>query len=471
MTYQPVTIPGFEQGLIQNQDPHLIPDDAQPTLFNAYQWRKRINKKGGNRWLGLEGRIGVRLLPITFPGAIPATVDDLTVFGLTAVPIEPGTLTYYDGATTYTDTPTTMILGALTGVPGSTIDYTTGAIAGFPPLVGAGYIRWIRLIDAYSPVMGLRIKESPAINNEELIAFDRRSAYSFNAATNVFDYTSFFKDTNNPCYWTGTNYQFFQSCNAYGAMFATNGGYGWFSLAHEEEIVISATEGPAPGGLGDPIRWYDGSGWVNFIPPLATPGVGSRYLLGGKFVVQFKSRLIVLNTWEGITNKTSAEQHRNRMRYCKPYSPFYSKKPVGTSAVDAESWFETPGKGGAIDFPTSEAISGVGFYKDLLVVFFERSTWLVASTGDSNNPFVLQKINPDFGCESPDSTIQFDDSILAVGNTGITATTNVSSERMDQKIPDLVFAFHNENHGIERVHGIRNFFPQMAMWTYRESES
>ena len=49
--------------------------------------------------------------------------------------------------------------------------------------------------------------------------------------------------------------------------------------------------------------------------------------------------------------------------------------------------------GGYIDASTEEQIVSAEFIKDRLIVYFERSTWELAYTGNEVLPFVWQKIN------------------------------------------------------------------------------
>ena len=40
--YSPLKIVGMSTGLVQDREEFLLPDDAYPTLQNAYVWRERI---------------------------------------------------------------------------------------------------------------------------------------------------------------------------------------------------------------------------------------------------------------------------------------------------------------------------------------------------------------------------------------------------------------------------------------------
>lgn len=154
----------------------------------------------------------------------------------------------------------------------------------------------------------------------------------------------------------------------------------------------------------------------------------------------------------------------SRVRFCHYGSP-----------LSVNAWYEanqTDNAGGVgdgagyNDAATEEQIISAEFIKDRLIVFFERSTWELAYTGNAVQPFQWQKINTELGSESQFSTVPFDTQILTVGNTGVHACTGPNVQRIDVKIPDQVFRITNKNVGVQRVVGIRDFFPEMVYWTF-----
>jgi len=122
-----------------------------------------------------------------------------------------------------------------------------------------------------------------------------------------------------------------------------------------------------------------------------------------------------------------------------------------------------------IDIPTNEHIISVFFMRDVLLVKCERSSWKIVYTGNEFLPFVFQKINTELGCESTFSIVPFDQGVFAIGNYGITVDDSVNVRRIDEKIPDIVFQFNNDQEGIKRVYGIRDFSNQLVYWTYPNS--
>jgi len=226
---------------------------------------------------------------------------------------------------------------------------------------------------------------------------------------------------------------------------------------------------------GDGIRYYDGFGagvgWRNFAPPLqssATPD----YLMGALIVLPFKDRLIALNTIERPFLGGGAS-HPQRARWSQNGTPFYATTNVYAAGVPnpGYSWTEDIGRGGYIDAPTNEIIISAAYIKDALIVFFERSTWQLRYSGSELLPFVWERINEELGAESTFSPVQFDKSILAVGDKGVISSNTLGVERIDQKIPDEVFNFHNDNEGVKRVHGIRDFYKEMVYWTFPDDDT
>ena len=220
---------------------------------------------------------------------------------------------------------------------------------------------------------------------------------------------------------------------------------------------------------GDGIRWYDGTGWVNFLPQVD----GTNYLMGSLIIVSYRNRLVMLNTTEGTAFGASTH-YAQRARWCQNGTPYYNATvPTGfTGGFDVNAWrSDVVGKGGFIDAPTGEQIISADFYKDTLIVFFERSTWQLRYTGNETLPFIWERINVDLGGESTFSIIPFNDGIVAVGNYGIVSCDATGVKRIDQIIPDEVFDFHNGNDGPKRVYGIRDYPKQLVYWTFPNSAS
>lgn len=375
---QPFLIANMEVGLERDRDPWLLPDEAFPTLEDAYLFRGKIKRRLGYENLG-------RLV---------------------------------------------------TEVGGNDT---------------------INLL----PVMGLRTRELSVINQEQLIGFDTIKANRFSTSLDKFVDISFYKTTATAFSWSGTDSDFFWTTNYLLAFWATNGIRGFQSTPD------------ASAGSGDGIRWYDGTGWINFLPQIDN-AASPNFLMGAKIIVAYRNRLVMLNTIEGSDYNTFTA-FRQRARWCQNGTPYYDANvPSGydPAGFEADAWnADVVGKGGYFDAPTSEQIISAAFINDTLVVYFERSTWKLSYYGDPILPFVWERVNVELGAESTFSVIPFDAGLLGVGNYGIVISNGNEIKRIDQKIPDEVFKIHNGNDGVQRVYGIRDFPKQLVYWTFPDEKS
>ncbi len=298
--------------------------------------------------------------------------------------------------------------------------------------------------------MGLASFELPNINNEQLIAFDTRFAYEYGLTG--FERLST-ETTAGASTWVGSNSQFFWTTN----------GIGTFE--YQNFLYVTNFDEDDPNFM----RYFDGSTWTVLRPKVSSLVVGPPLVLDifldtCRMLVVFKNRMIALNTWESESpdgiNYTQ-RHYAQRARY----------STVLDSPVGVDSWRQDiPGKGSAIDAPTSESIVTSEFVKDRLIVYFERSTWEIVYTGNQANPFTWQRINTELGAESTFSVIPFDKVAIGVGNVGIHACNGSNVERIDDKIPDEIFDFNNETNEPERVYGIRDYFVEMIYWSFPDGD-
>lgn len=320
--------------------------------------------------------------------------------------------------------------------PGSnfgTVNYVTGAIT-ITHTAGAGVAASASF--SYNPgipVMGLRTRDLSQINNSQMVAFDQTYAYIFNGA----EFEEFLPGTT----WTGTDSQFFWSTN----YFVGTGNLKIFWVTN----------------FNDPIRYTNGvpgTNWVNFTPII---NVAGGMLLNALTMLPFRSRLMAFNTIE------SDGVHPQRIRWAAIGTPFATVSPI-VNVASANAWRDDiRGKGGFLDIPTSEDIITVGYVRDNLVIYCEHSTWQLRYTGRSIAPFQIERVNSELGVESTFSAIQFDTSLVGIGDKGVVECDSYQSERIDIKIVDLVIDdINNINQGPQRVHGIRDFQQRLAFWTY-----
>ena len=279
--------------------------------------------------------------------------------------------------------------------------------------------------------MGLLTYEQPLVADDFIIGFDTRFAYKYLAGWIRISTEA----SPGAASWIGDNTQFF---------WATT----WRGAQAYQKIFFVTNNNP-----NEKMRFFDGTTWDYFFPSILSGG--GTFLITAQILVVFKNRLLALNTYEG-TAPGAGNLFSNRCRYSKIGSP-----------LDADAWYQdVPGKGNAIDAPTSEAIVTALFVKDRLIVYFEKSTWELVYLGNQAFPFGWQKINTDLGAESSFTIIALESQAIGIGNVGIHACNGSVVNRIDQKIPDLVFDIHEVNGGIQRVYGIRDFQNEMLYWSY-----
>lgn len=529
--YDPLYIKAYETGLVKSRQNFILPNDAYPILENAYVWRERIKRKKAYQLLGRlrrqfdnlsignsgaspwtfnlftlgsitsepnatieKGSFTIYITPSSVTGTIIGynnttncevftsaphgltTGDSISISGVTIVPqsgedainggpyiisvvtttsftINKNSLTWgiYASGGTWTQTVATTTLfdqgdGTLATNPVSsitgTINYVsgdvtiTGAATGQPTVIDFNYFPAI-------PVMGIRKRDLQNASNDQTVFFDQKYAYIYNNG-----FQEFLPGTT----WTGQNYEFFWTTNY------------WVDQAFNK--VFWATNYSVS---GDPIRYtngQDGTNWVDFTPQLDSAG---NLLLQALALLPFRGRLLAFNTAEGTTG--TGTRYTNRIRWAAIGTPFTVTSAIVTT-VNPNAWRDDiRGQGGFLDIPTNEDIVSVGFVRDNLVIYCESSTWQLRYTGRTIAPFQIERVNSELGSGSTFSAIQFDTSLISVGDKGIVECDSFKAERIDVKIPDFVFELQDQNNGQKRIHGIRDFINRLAYWTYCSEEA
>lgn len=447
MAYDRFLIAPLNTGYETDLKPWLIPDDAYALLVNMYVFRGRLRKRFGSRLMGtgsgaqaqLSSRLSINIgstdgsgnISLTVPGSV-FKVGQLFSIGTeiltVAVAGTPGVLLTTGTSATHTYNTSTGAL-VITGAAAATIAY-------FYPA---------------EPVMGLTQYQSGAINNQPSYGFDTQFAYTFDASLGRWVRSQ----SGGAPIFHGNNSQFFWAYNWRGitpnlkSLFVTN---------------FNATV-PTPGAGDDPMWAFNGTTWSNFSTSTIFLTDGS-YVQTAKIIIGFKNRLLLLNVIERNADGTNSS-YVNRLRYSFNGYPFAANAWLQPKQTNAG----LSGAGaGFLDCPTEEAIIGAEFIKDQLIVLFERSTWSLVYTGNQILPFVWQKINTELGSQSTFSVVPFDKVVLAIGNTGVHACNGSNVERIDIKIPDLVFRIFDKATGVSRVAGIRDYFTEMVYWTFPQDD-
>lgn len=449
--YTPLKITGNKTGLVQEREEHLLPDDAYPTLQNAYIYRERIIRKQG---VQLLGRLQ-RSVSVNGNNLVGGQINLIAALGLElTATIAPFTIDIISGGSTYKDPLGNGVLVTTLGPgTGGTINYATGDL-----VINGGGIQAITGTVEYNPnlpVMGIRVKELQNSQADLTVIFDQSYAYIYSQPSLKFIEWipgTFWNNVGNPV--TATD--FFWSTNYW----ISNDPP--FKSTNQKLFWVTNNTGQF-GAAADPIRISDGQTWVDFVPPnFGQIDAGPTYLVQCLSFLPYRGRLVCFNTWEG-PNFATALHYSNRIRWStigNPFIPFSAGPPATGSWRD-----DIRGQGGFLDIPTSEDIVSVGFVRDNLVIYCERSTWQLRYTGRSIAPFQIERVNSELGGEGPFSAIQHDTSLVGIGDKGIVECDSYKSTRFDIKIPDFVYKIAETNNGPFRVHGIRNFPTRLDYWT------
>jgi len=451
MAYDKFLIAPLNSGLDTSLKSWMISDDAFERLNNAYVFRGRVRKRFGGRLSGqgattavqksLYSRLAISL--INAGTGLPVKTHAGTGDAADRVP---GRIFKKGQLFSVGDVLFTVISDVAGAQP--MLCTNSPATSGTFNVTNGDFTITAAPLDTQvffypsEPVMGLDLYESGVINNHPAFAFDTQFAYKY--AGGRWAQTPF--PTGVPLHGNDTN--FIWSANWNGLtpdltyMFSSN----YYAL--NPTGAVDATD--------DPIYYYTGTAWVAFTPTFLTAG---DKILTAKIIVAFKDRLLLLKTIEVNAAGTTNTEHKARCRFCHNGSP-----------LSAEAWLEpnqaTANGGGWVDAATEEGIVSAEFIKDRLIVYFERSTWELAYTGNQVLPFVWQKLNTELGSESTFSSVPFDKVVLTVGSNGVHACNGSNVERIDTKIPDEVFKFESEEAGVIRVAGVRDYKTEMVYWTY-----
>lgn len=470
----------LQTGMQLDMPPWQTMEDSFQSLNNMYVYLGRIKKRFGSVLLG---RLRVNLGNTDGSGNISVTVPGASFNIGQGFSIGAEFFTVYQ-----TGTPAVMLdTGAATV---KTFNTTTGALV----IHGAAATTAVYYYPAL-PVMGLTNYQVGPFNDEPSFAFDTEFAYKYDATTAAWSHSGTYAAGVLIPTWHGNNLDFFWADN-------------WRGITPDLKIMF-VTNFFANIGLGqvtdDPIWSLNNATWTPFsYSPDATqnPANSQPFTItttkqdgGGKWsiptnfvqscriIVQFKDRLLLLNTIENNCNgATNALLSMTPATYLTSTNTSFTNRcrySINGSPFAANAWLEynqqwQPGAAGTvftsagagfIDAPTDDTIVSAEFIKDRLIVFFDRSTWEIVYTGNEQYPFYWQKINTELGSQAPQSSVPFDKSILTFGETGIHACSGANVDRIDAKIPIKAFDIQQVNLQQTRIAGIRDYFNEMVYWS------
>ena len=424
-------------GEITRYKPFLLPSGAFEQLRNMYVFREIIRKRAGALVMDTSQpvadqqeftRFRINLGP-TVAGALAGIVPG-TVFKIGQM--------FSIGTAKYTVVTAGAVQPMLQTVATTTATYSTtnGAFNFVGAPAGDVYFY------PAEPVMHFGIYETSTINLETTIGFDTQFAYTY---TNGSGWNRLTGGGGNNTWTTDANKNFYY--------------WSWsFRGAADYDYTFYVTNNVA----ADAMRYYDGTNWNAWgsaaTTPLGSPSPNIPFIKTARVIIDAPDTLLLMNTLENDGAMVPTDRRFvNRIRYSAPTTRL--------APTNAGAWLVT-NKAGFIDLPTKEAITAAIRLKDVTIIACERTYFRLSQTGNELEPYVVEEINSEQGGESVNSLIGFDEQILGFGSTGIDACNGQNVKRIDELIPTEIFEVNNANSGVERVQGLRDFFNEMAYWTY-----
>lgn len=429
MSFKPLLIAPIKSGVQENVDSWMIPEDAFIHLDNAFIEQGRVRKKP---LYELLGRLAKAVTAESL-GVAPGPTYSGT---LAQVGIVPGSLIITDGVKTATDDGTCGFSGDVTA---GTINYATGAYSitfdgATVAAVEADY-SWYPML----PCMGLHTYEKAAVNYEDTIAFDTTASYIFDSASTQFTHITGAAVPNDNV-WSSNNSQFFSTCNH------------WYDASNNR--LFWAVNGKAQNTNKDGIKFYNGTQWEALRPVINAAGA---FLEGASVIIPYKNMLFVMNT---IENGGAAVNYGNRVRWCQNGTPLIS--------VEADAWRQDiNGKGGNWDIATTEVITGAKEYMGNIIIFCERSVFLMKFTGETELPIRIIKISDVYGSEGINGPVVDEKGCFFIGNENIAAFNGTKVAPIDEAIPRFVTdEINNDNEAVNRLASIRDSYYKSILWSY-----
>jgi hypothetical protein len=490
-----IFIGNFSKGLTQNRLPFVIDNDAFPMMLNSYSWRGRIKKKRGTSLLGrlafTNGAnpqnnpvMGLRDFIFqngVYPLLLAFDTTNSYMFNQTTNPGFFYNVSFYKGSGApavwsgqdYQQFWTTNYQGALWATNGKPGFQYTGPISNITPTAAPTSTLTVTVpntfqVGDYVFLYGI-IDPSPIPAGQTSL---NGVSGIVTAAGNPFTMT------------VGT------LANPVTATYA-NSTYNSTSIV--QSITRTLTAGQ------DGIRWFDGdptsgtgnaptppasTGWVNFSPPVTQGTFGfddylvkQYYLVGATAILAFKDRLLFFGPWIQAADGTQPTQLIDTVLWSWNGTPYYSvPTPAAPSGLlygyDPSAYLaNVTGKGGYLAAGISQPIVTVNLNEDVVLIGFTNRQTRFVYTGNDLDPFAFYSINSEIGSAATFSGITLDRGALTIGSYGLAMTTQVSTQRIDLEIPDLIFNINNLNNGLQRVSAARDFYREWVYFTYPYSSS
>lgn len=440
MGYDKFLISPLTSGMQTNKKPFLIPDDAYEQLNNVYLWRDRLRKRFGSQLMNTQN-IATNIQPLfsrlrinigLTGGAItiPAGMNQLQIGQMFSIGADMFTIWQLGPNVTTLSTNNAATATIDSTLPTNTVVFTGEA--------GGQTVFWYPSL----PVMGLPQWEDVNLLYQPAYAFDTQFAYIYNGGWSRLGTAS----------WTGQNYQLFW-VESYPGQFQ----YQTYLWATNNNTVVVAGNLTAPDGIKYYNQYAIMPDWVTLTPPVLNDNGDT--LQTCKLLIQYQDRLLALGPTIQLGGAGPLKQFTNQINW---------SVDGDASNTNPNAWnSDIPGKGGGyLVAPVQEDIIFAKILKNRLIVVFETQTWEFVFTGNKIQPFRWQSINIELGSDSTFSIVPFDRFIFFSGNEGIQSCNGINVKRIDDLIPDQVLQINNNNNGVLRVYGIRDYHFELVYWTY-----
>jgi hypothetical protein len=242
----------------------------------------------------------------------------------------------------------------------------------------------------------------------------------------------------------------------------------------------------------DCIRWYDGTGWVNFTPPISqNPYVVADapalqyYLVSARLIVPFKDFLLFFGPVIQSSNPAMTPIYlQDTVIYSQNGTAYYTASftgdilaastvfnallvPPNQTAAPYAYFEDQTGFGGFASAGIQQEITTVAPNEDALIVGFNNSIQQKLIFSNSNVlPFAFYTVNAELGSSSTFSTVIMDEGVITRGPKGFVITTQTQCRRIDMDILEQVFQISNGNNGAERFCAARDFINEWVYFTY-----
>lgn len=108
---------------------------------------------------------------------------------------------------------------------------------------------------------------------------------------------------------------------------------------------------------------------------------------------------------------------------------------------------EIAGNGGFIAASTGDILQAEELIRDVLIVFFTNSTWILRATGNFQDPLRFYRLNVSRSTNAPYGTAPYDITASSMGAKGLIMSDGVGVERYDENIIDVFEDINNNAFG------------------------